>query len=65
MEEKQVSGEKKYIIVQIVAAFWGMHVLPAKHSSVWLVSHQENVTDWQTDNGTDRQTEDGQSDPYV
>ena len=39
---------------KIVAAFRGMHVSPAKHSSA-------SVTDRQTDG----QTDDGQSDPYV
>ena len=39
----------------IVAAFWGMHVSPAKHTDF-----QESMTTWQTD-GTDA----GQSDPYV
>ena len=48
----------------IVAAFRGMHVSPAKPSfgkfdrKVWQ-------TDRQTDGRTDRQTDDGQSDPYV
>ena len=37
-----------------MAAFRGMHVSPAKHSSA-------SVTDGQTD----RRTDDGQSDPYV
>ena len=41
-----------------MAAFRGMHVSPAKHSS-W------SVTDGQTDGRTDGQTDDGQSDPYV
>ena len=50
--------------LNIVAAFRGMHVSPAKHSfgkcdrKVWQM-------DRQTDGRTDRQTDDGQSDPYV
>ena len=43
-----------FIYPKIVAAFRGMHVSPAKHSSA-------SVTDGQTDGRTD----DGQSDPYV
>ena len=39
---------------KIVAAFRGMHVSPAKHSSASV-----------TDRRTDRRTDDGQSDPYV
>ena len=42
----------------IVAAFRGMHVSPAKHS-------YGSVTDGRTDRQTDGQTDDGQSDPYV
>ena len=38
---------------KIVAAFRGMHVSPAKHSF------------GKCDRRTDRQTDDGQSDPYV
>ena len=45
-----------------MAAFRGMHVLPAKHS---YASVTDGQTDRQTDGGTDRQTDDGQSDPYV
>ena len=41
-----------------MAAFRGMHVSPVKHSHA-------SVTDGQTDGRTDRQTYDGQSDPYV
>ena len=47
---------------KIVAAFRGMHVSPAKHSSASVTDGQ---TDRQTDRRTDRQTDDGQSDPYV
>ena len=43
----------------IVAAFRGMHVLPAKHS--YMRDYPESVTTGQTDG----QTDDGQSDPYV
>ena len=48
----------------IVAAFRGMHVSPAKHSYAWLprkCDYQESVTTGRTD----RQTDAGQSDPYV
>ena len=38
-----------FFIIKIVAAFRGMHVSPAKHSSA-------SVTDGQTDRRTDRQT---------
>ena len=46
----------------IVAAFRGMHVSPAKHSSGGVT---DGRTDRQTDGQTDRRTDDGQSDPYV
>ena len=46
---------------KIVAAFRGMHVLPAKHSYAWL----PRKCDYLTDRRTDRKTEAGQSDPYV
>ena len=46
--------EKQTNYDDIVAAFQGMHVSPAKHSS-------GGVTDGQTDGRSD----DGQSDPYV
>ena len=45
----------------IVAAFRGMHVLPAKHSYAWL----PRKCDYRTYTQTDRQTDAGQSDPYV
>ena len=51
-------------IKNIVAAFRGMYVSPAKHSYVWLprkYDYQESVTTGQTDGQTDA----GQSDPYV
>ena len=48
----------------IVAAFRGMHVSPAKHSSGG-VTDGHCQTDRRTDRRTDRQTDDGQSDPYV
>ena len=38
-----------------------MHVSPAKHSSAW----QPRKCDYQTDTRTYRQTDAGQSDPYV
>ena len=47
----------------IVAAFWGMHVLPAKHSFAWLPRKCDYRTDRHTDGG--RQTDSGQSDHYV
>ena len=43
--------------LNIVAAFRGMHVSPAKHSYVWLPR--------KCDYRTDRRTDTGQSDPYV
>ena len=45
----------------IVAAFRGMHVSPAKHSYARL----PRKCDYPTDTRTDRQTDAGQSDPYV
>ena len=45
----------------IVAAFRGMHVSPAKHSYVWL----SRKCDYRTDRHTHTQTDAGQSDPYV
>ena len=46
-----------YITWNIVAAFRGMHVSPAKHSYAWLPRKCDYRTDGQTDTG--------QSDPYV
>ena len=43
--------------INIVAAFKGMHVSPAKHSYAWLPRKCDYRTDGQTDAG--------QSDPYV
>ena len=43
----------------IVAAFWGMHVSPAKHSYAWL----PRKCDYRTDRHTHADA--GQSDPYV
>ena len=45
----------------IVAAFRGMHVSPAKHSYAWL----PRKCDYRTDRRTHTQTDAGQSDPYV
>ena len=45
----------------IVAAFRGMHVLPAKHSYAWL----PRKCDYRRDTRTDKQTDAGQSDPYL
>ena len=45
----------------IVAAFRGMHVSPAKHSYAWL----SRKCDYRTDRRTHTQTDAGQSDPYV
>ena len=44
-----------------VAAFGGMHVLPAKHCYAWL----PRKCDYRIDRHTDGQTDTGQSDPYV
>ena len=54
----QQQSPKLDIFINKVAAFWGMHVSPAKHS---LRDYQESMTSWQTD----RQADTGQSDPYV
>ena len=51
---------------KIVAAFRGMHVLPAKHSYASVTDGQtDGRTDRQTGGRTDRHTDGGQSDPYV
>ena len=44
----------------IVAAFRGMHVLPAKHRYAW----QPRKCDWRTERHKDRQTDTRQNDPY-
>ena len=41
-------------IQNIVAAFWGMQVSPAKHSYAWLPRKCDYRTDTQTDGRTDR-----------
>ena len=55
--------------LNIVAAFWVMHVSPAKHSYTWLTRKCDYRTDRhrerQTDRQTDGQTDARQSDPYV
>ena len=49
-----------------MAAFRGMQVSPAKHSSASVTDGRtDGQTDRRTDGQTDRQTDDGQSDPYV
>ena len=48
-------------IINIVSAFRGMHVSPAKHSYAWL----PRKSDYPTDRNIHRQTDAGQSDPYV
>ena len=65
-EQQQSQGtwwSRAEVIIKIVAAFPGMHVLPAKHSSESVQT--DGQTDRQTDRQTDGQTDDGQSDPYV
>ena len=60
--------QKNKHIKNIVAAFRGMHVSPAKHSSAWLPRECDYRTDRHTDRQDrrmDRQTDAGQSDPYV
>ena len=52
-----VNPQNHLIFINIVAAFRGMHVSPAKHSYAWLPR--------KCDYRTDRQTDAGQSDPYV
>ena len=66
-----------YKVKNIVAAFRGMHVSPAKHSYAWLSRkcdyrtdrHTHSQTDaghdYRTDRHTHTQTDAGQSDPYV
>ena len=44
-----------------MAAFWGMHVSPAKHRCVWL----PRKCDYRTDRQTDGRTDARQSDPYM
>ena len=51
----------KFKYRNIVAAFRGMHVSPAKHSYAWL----SRKCDYRTDRHTHTQTDAGQSDPYV
>ena len=59
--DSYVTASKK-----IVAAFRGMHVLPAKHSYVSVTGGQtDRQTDRQTDGQTDGRTDHTQSDPYV
>ena len=60
MREKR-SGRREKNWVNIVAAFRGMHVSPAKHRYAWL----PRKCDYWTDTQTDGQTDAGQSDPYV
>ena len=49
-----------------MAAFRGMHVSPAKHSSGGVTDGRtDRRTDGRTDRQTDRRTDDEQSDPYV
>ena len=49
----------------IVAAFCGMHVSPAKHSYSWLPRKCDYLTYARTHRQTDRQTDAGESDSYV
>ena len=53
------------IWINIVAAFRGMHVSPAKHSYAWLPRKCDYRTDARTDGRTDGQTDARQSDTYV
>ena len=46
-----------YTVSNIVAAFWGMHVSPAKHSYAWLPRKCDYRTDRQTDRQTERRTD--------
>ena len=46
----------------VVVAFWGVHVSPAKHSYSWLPRKCDYR---QTDTRTNGQTDNTQSDPYV
>ena len=53
--------QEQFLFSNIVAAFRGMHVSPAKHSYGWL----PRKCDYWTDTQTDGQTDAGQKDPYV
>ena len=48
----------------MMAAFRVMHVSPAKDSYICMRDYQESMNG-ETDGRTDRQTDAGQSDPYV
>ena len=50
-----------FFVYNIVAAFRGMHVSPAKHSYAWL----QRKCDYRTDTQMDGRTDARQSDPYV
>ena len=52
-------------VQNIVAAFRGMHVSPAKHSFAWLPRKCDYRTDRHKHRRTDGRTDAGQSDPYV
>ena len=56
---------RSFIIYNILATFRGMHVSPSKYSYAWLPRKCDYRTDGHTDTKTDRQTDAGQSDPYV
>ena len=49
----------------IVAAFQGLHVSPAKNSYAWLPRKCDYRSERQTDGRTDGQTDTWESDPYV
>ena len=61
MQRCRRSWKDKLKYVDIVAAFQGMHLSPAKHSYAWLPrkrDYHKSVTTRQTDRQTDRQTPD-------
>ena len=66
LRKKVLTNKKCFTVsdlltMNIVAAFRGMHVSPAKHNYVWL----PRKCDYRTDRHTHTQTDAGQSDPYV
>ena len=63
---RMLSFSLAFFEIKIVAAFRGMHVSPAKHSYASVTDGQtDRRTDRQMDGQTGRQTDDGQSDPYL
>ena len=67
VQDKCKTYNRKCIIVlsNILAAFKGMHVSPAKHGALCVTSKKVRLRDRHTHRRTNGQTETGQSDPYV